>query len=533
MVLVVFATNLKPRDLVDEAFLRRVQFKVLAESPTFEDFERIFENCCRERALAYEPALARHVVDRFLRAAQHPAARLSPARPDRPGAGLRGLFGPAPRADDRAARGRLRQLLRRRRRRPPDPALNGMNAARSRVARVCVRGRGGRGRRARRRPRARAFRITSPLGRTGLSGTIRIVARLDAADDKAPQRVDFLVDQVPLASDTDGPPYEALWVDENPFERRELSARAVFESGPALTDTVVLDPMSVTEVTEVTSVALDTSVLNAKGQFVRGLTAANFTVSENDDPQGIDVVTQRREPALFAVLVDSSQSMAYRADGLRAAARKLLEPLAPDDEVLVAPFSKQDPARHRADHRPPDGARGDRQHQACRGHGDPRRAAGSGRAPGQPGPAARHRAADRRLRRAQPGGIRRDGGGAAQRRGDALRHRRRRHRRHVAQGREPVDGAGDDHRRPRLVSARFAAACVRLRGGGGRRPASLPADLHAHEPAAGRSLPRDPRERRRRLHGTHPRRLHRAGARRRCARCWSSRRSPAAGRRCR
>ena len=66
MVLVVFATNLKPRDLVDEAFLRRVQFKVLAESPTFEDFERIFENCCRDRALAYEPALARHVVDRFL-----------------------------------------------------------------------------------------------------------------------------------------------------------------------------------------------------------------------------------------------------------------------------------------------------------------------------------------------------------------------------------------------------------------------------------------------------------------------------------
>jgi len=66
MVLVVFATNLKPRDLVDEAFLRRVQFKVLAESPTFEDFERIFENCCRERALSYQPSLARHVVDRFL-----------------------------------------------------------------------------------------------------------------------------------------------------------------------------------------------------------------------------------------------------------------------------------------------------------------------------------------------------------------------------------------------------------------------------------------------------------------------------------
>lgn len=66
MVLVVFATNLKPRDLVDEAFLRRVQFKVLAESPTFEDFERIFENCCRDRGLAFDPSLARHVIERFL-----------------------------------------------------------------------------------------------------------------------------------------------------------------------------------------------------------------------------------------------------------------------------------------------------------------------------------------------------------------------------------------------------------------------------------------------------------------------------------
>jgi VWFA-related protein len=81
--------------------------------------------------------------------------------------------------------------------------------------------------------------------------------------------------------------------------------------------------------------------VNAKGQFVRGLTAAHFTISENGEPQALDALTQRREPALFAVLVDSSQSMSYRADGLRAAARKLLDPLAPDDEVVVAPFSKR------------------------------------------------------------------------------------------------------------------------------------------------------------------------------------------------
>ena len=67
LVLVVFATNLKPADLVDEAFLRRVQFKVLAESPSYADFEHIFENCCRDRNLAYDTAFPRHVYEQYLR----------------------------------------------------------------------------------------------------------------------------------------------------------------------------------------------------------------------------------------------------------------------------------------------------------------------------------------------------------------------------------------------------------------------------------------------------------------------------------
>jgi predicted ATPase with chaperone activity len=66
LVLVVFATNLKPADLVDEAFLRRVQFKVLAESPTYEDFVHIWENCCRDRKLDYDAAMPRYVFDHYL-----------------------------------------------------------------------------------------------------------------------------------------------------------------------------------------------------------------------------------------------------------------------------------------------------------------------------------------------------------------------------------------------------------------------------------------------------------------------------------
>ncbi len=62
MVLLVFATNIDPGELVDEAFLRRIHFKVQAENPTAEDFAQIFERCCRDRGIPFE----RELVDRLL-----------------------------------------------------------------------------------------------------------------------------------------------------------------------------------------------------------------------------------------------------------------------------------------------------------------------------------------------------------------------------------------------------------------------------------------------------------------------------------
>ena len=66
-VFVVFATNLKPGDLVDEAFLRRIQYKVLAESPTPQEFTAIFRNYCAFRQLDFDPSIVEHVLTRELR----------------------------------------------------------------------------------------------------------------------------------------------------------------------------------------------------------------------------------------------------------------------------------------------------------------------------------------------------------------------------------------------------------------------------------------------------------------------------------
>jgi predicted ATPase with chaperone activity len=67
VVLVVFATNLKPAELVDEAFLRRIQYKVFAESPTRGDFLQIFANYCAAVQVPFDRALIERLLSEYFR----------------------------------------------------------------------------------------------------------------------------------------------------------------------------------------------------------------------------------------------------------------------------------------------------------------------------------------------------------------------------------------------------------------------------------------------------------------------------------
>ena len=63
--LVVFSTNIKPAELVDEAFLRRIQYKIYAESPSREAFGQIFERCCRAAEVSFDQTLVDGLLDGF------------------------------------------------------------------------------------------------------------------------------------------------------------------------------------------------------------------------------------------------------------------------------------------------------------------------------------------------------------------------------------------------------------------------------------------------------------------------------------
>jgi hypothetical protein len=129
--------------------------------------------------------------------------------------------------------------------------------------------------------------------------------------------VQFYVDKLFLSADTDGPPYDALWSDEKPFEARELMVEAELPSGTMIRDYPWCSSRwRWKEATSVSSVSVDAVVFDDKGRFVKDLSDKEFNLFENGEAQTLDYLRQDRDPALFALLVDSSQSMAIRSDAV-------------------------------------------------------------------------------------------------------------------------------------------------------------------------------------------------------------------------
>ena len=65
--MVVFSTNLEPSDLADEAFLRRIQNKILVEAVDPQSFDLIFDRVVKARRIAAEPDSAEYLRKLCLR----------------------------------------------------------------------------------------------------------------------------------------------------------------------------------------------------------------------------------------------------------------------------------------------------------------------------------------------------------------------------------------------------------------------------------------------------------------------------------
>jgi predicted ATPase with chaperone activity len=62
---VIFSTNVEPRSLADDAFLRRIHYKIEVADPGRAEYEEIFRSCCEERGIEYDERALDYLFEEF------------------------------------------------------------------------------------------------------------------------------------------------------------------------------------------------------------------------------------------------------------------------------------------------------------------------------------------------------------------------------------------------------------------------------------------------------------------------------------
>jgi len=63
--IVIFATNLEPKHLVDEAFLRRIRYKIKIDHPSEDEYEAIFRKVCEANGIAFRRDILDYLIKNY------------------------------------------------------------------------------------------------------------------------------------------------------------------------------------------------------------------------------------------------------------------------------------------------------------------------------------------------------------------------------------------------------------------------------------------------------------------------------------
>jgi predicted ATPase with chaperone activity len=63
--LLIFSTNLDPKDLMDDAFLRRIRYKIHIMPPSLDEFREIFKRTCAQRNIEYNEAALGYIYNEY------------------------------------------------------------------------------------------------------------------------------------------------------------------------------------------------------------------------------------------------------------------------------------------------------------------------------------------------------------------------------------------------------------------------------------------------------------------------------------
>jgi hypothetical protein len=70
--LIIFSTNLEPKDLVDDAFLRRIPYKIEVQNPSEEEFRKLFKIMCPHMGFEHKEGPIDYLVERYYKKTGRP-----------------------------------------------------------------------------------------------------------------------------------------------------------------------------------------------------------------------------------------------------------------------------------------------------------------------------------------------------------------------------------------------------------------------------------------------------------------------------
>lgn len=76
--LVIFSTNLEPYKLADEAFLRRIPYKIEAKDPSLAEFRVLFKICAKQFQCEFRPEVVDYLVEKYYQPSKRPLRRCQP-----------------------------------------------------------------------------------------------------------------------------------------------------------------------------------------------------------------------------------------------------------------------------------------------------------------------------------------------------------------------------------------------------------------------------------------------------------------------
>ena len=76
--LIIFSTNLEPKDLCDDAFLRRIPYKIDVVAPTEEEFRELFKIMCPKMGFEYRPEPVDYLIEKHYKKVNRPFANCQP-----------------------------------------------------------------------------------------------------------------------------------------------------------------------------------------------------------------------------------------------------------------------------------------------------------------------------------------------------------------------------------------------------------------------------------------------------------------------